>query len=112
MGNKIKKIWTSSFVLFSGGLSVLLLALFYFLIDVLELRKGIKWMVILGSNAIFGYVAWHLFKKSFMYVGKVFIEGLEPYIGAWYSSLSYLCGFIVIYLIMRYMYKNKIFIKI
>ncbi len=108
----IKKIWTSSFVLFSGGLSVLLLALFYFLIDVLELRKGIKWMVILGSNAIFGYVAWHLFKKSFMYVGKVFIEGLEPYIGAWYSSLSYLCGFIVIYLIMRYMYKNKIFIKI
>jgi len=108
----IKKIWTSSFTLFAGGISVLLLALFYYFIDILGVGKGTKWLVILGSNAIFGYVAWHLFKKSFMYVGKVFIEGLEPYIGAWYGSLSYLCGFLVIFLIMRYMYKNKIFIKI
>jgi len=108
----IKKIWTSSFTLFAGGISVLLLALFYYFIDILGVGKDTKWLVILGSNAIFGYVAWHLFKKSFMYVGKVFIEGLEPYIGAWYGSLSYLCGFLVIFLIMRYMYKNKIFIKI
>ena len=108
----IKKIWTSSFVLFSGGISVLLLAFFYYIIDVLSIRKGIRWMIILGSNAIVGYVAWHLFKKSFMVAGRVFIDGLKPYIGNWYNSLSYLGGFLVIYLIMWYMYRNRTFIKI
>lgn len=108
----IKKIWTSSFVLFSGGICTLLLACFYYFIDVLEFRKGIKWLVILGSNAIFGYVAWHLFKKSFIYAGRVFIDGLKPYIGNWYDTVSYLCGFVVIFLIMRYMYRNRTFIKI
>ena len=108
----IKKIWTSSFVLFSGGISVLLLALFYYLIDVIAIRKGVKWLIILGSNAIVGYVAWHLFKKSFLYAGRVFIDDLKPYIGNWYDTLYYFCGFLVIYLIMWYMYKNKTFIKI
>jgi predicted acyltransferase len=108
----IKKIWTSSFVLFSGGICVLLLALFYLLIDILKIRRGTKWMMIIGSNAIFGYVTWQLFNKSFLYAGEVIIIGLKPYIGNWYNSLNNLSGFLVIYFIMYYMYKGNFFIKI
>jgi len=109
----IKKIWTSSFVLFSGGICVLLLALFYLIIDIWEIRKGTKWMVVLGANAIFGYVAtWRPFSKAFMSIARALFDGLMPYIANWYDILSYLGGFLVIYILMWYMYKNKTFVRI
>jgi len=108
----IKKLWTSSFVLFAGGISILMLAFFYIIIDVWNVRKGTKWMIILGSNAIFGYVAWHLFNFSFIEAAKVFFDGLRPYLSDWYLPLIFTGGFLFIYILMRYMYKNKTFIKI
>jgi predicted acyltransferase len=108
----IKKIWTSSFVLFSGGICYLMLAVFYLLIDVWGLRKGFKWMVIIGSNAIFAYVAWHLFEKSLRGIAEVFLKGLNPYIGNWTEVLCIFGGTLVLYLILRLMYRYKIFIKI
>ncbi|MFZ5939538.1 MAG: acyltransferase family protein [Bacteroidota bacterium] len=108
----IKKIWTSSFVLFSGGICILMLALFYYVIDILEVRRGTRWLIVLGSNAIFGYVAWHLFSWSFIGVARVFWAGFISYIPQWEASLSFLGGFLVIYLLMSYMYRNKTFIKI
>jgi predicted acyltransferase len=108
----IKHIWTSSFVLLSGGICILMLALFYLVIDVWNFRKGTRWLIILGSNAIFGYVAWHLFEKQFVGVAEVFLNGLKPWIDSWFDTLRYLGGFMVLYLILWYMYKNKTFIKI
>jgi predicted acyltransferase len=108
----IKHIWTSSFVLFSGGICILMLALFYLIIDVWNFRKGTRWLIILGSNAIFAYVAWHLFEKQFVGVAEVFLKGLKPWIENGFDTLRYLGGFMVIYLILWYMYKNKTFIKI
>ena len=108
----IKKIWTSSFVLFAGGICVLMLALFYLIIDVWGLRKGTRWLIILGSNAIFGYVVWHLFEKNFTGMAEIFLNGLKPWIGEWTDALKYTGGFLILYLVMWYMYKNKTFIKI
>ena len=108
----IKKIWTSSFVLFSGGICVLLLGLFYLIIDVWGLRKGTRWLIILGSNAIFGYVVWHLFGNNLVGMAEVFLRGTTRWIENWYDTLRYLGGFSIIYLLMWYMYKNRTFIKI
>jgi len=108
----IKKIWTSSFVLFSGGICVLMLSVFYLFIDLLGIRKGIRWLIVLGSNAIFGYVVWHLFENLFVGTAEVFLNGMKPWIGGWFETLRYLGGFMVIYLIIWYMYRNKTFIKI
>ncbi len=108
----IKKIWTSSFVLFSGGICVLMLAVFYLFIDVWGMKRGIRWMIILGSNAIFGYVAWHLFEHQLTGMAEVFLKGLTSALGGWYDVLKYLGGFLVLYLLMWYMYKKKTFIKI
>jgi predicted acyltransferase len=53
----IKHIWTSSFTLFSAGLCFFLLALFYLVIDVLGFRKWAYFFIVIGSNALFIYVA-------------------------------------------------------
>ncbi len=108
----IKKIWTGSFVLYSGGISTLMLAVFYLVIDIWKVRTGTGWLVILGSNAILGYVAWHLFEPAFTSVSAVFVEGLKPYIGNWYQTVLYLGSFMVIFLILKYLYRNKIFLKV
>ena len=52
----IKKIWTSSFVLFAAGISAILLGLFYWLIDVKNYRAWAKPFVWIGANAIAIYV--------------------------------------------------------
>ena len=57
-----KNLWTSSYVLFSAGLSLLLLALCYWLIDIRRLNakpvgKALLWpWLVFGSNAITAYV--------------------------------------------------------
>jgi predicted acyltransferase len=52
----VKKIWTSSFVLVAGGYSLLLLAAFYWIIDVRNWRGWCKPFVWVGMNAITLYI--------------------------------------------------------
>ena len=52
----IKKIWTSSFVLFTAGLSAILLAAFYWMIDVKNWRAWARPFVWIGTNAITIYI--------------------------------------------------------
>ena len=108
----IKKLWTSSFVLFSGGICVLLLSLFYLLIDVWKIRIGTKWMIVIGSNGIFAYVVSHVFGEQLRGMATVFIGGLKSYLGNWDESLTFAGGVFILYAVLRYMHKNKIFIKI
>ncbi len=106
----IKHLWTSSFVLFSGGLCFMLLALFYLVIDVLGFRIWAFGFVVIGTNAIAVYMATHLI--NFRNIGGVFVEGLEKYAGNWYPLIYALAGFAVVWLILWWMYRKKTFIKI
>jgi predicted acyltransferase len=108
----IKKLWTSSFVLFSGGFCVLLLGVFYLIIDIWNVRKGTKWMIIIGSNAIFAYVVSHVFGDQLRAMADVFINGLKPFIGNWFDTFTYAGGVLILIAALNYMYKNKIYIKI
>ncbi|MEO6814765.1 MAG: DUF5009 domain-containing protein [Ginsengibacter sp.] len=54
-----KNMWTSSFVLYSGGWSVLLLSMFYLVIDVWGMRKWSMPLVWIGMNSILIYMASH-----------------------------------------------------
>jgi predicted acyltransferase len=51
-----KNLWTSSFVLWTGGWSLLLLAAAYLWIDVLGHHAGTTFFVVLGANAITIYL--------------------------------------------------------
>ena len=106
----IKHLWTSSFVLLSGGICFMLLALFYLVIDVLGFSKWAFGFVVIGMNAITVYMAVHI--VNFRYISGVFVGGLEKYTGNWYSFIHALAGFAIVWLILWWMYRKKTFIKI
>jgi predicted acyltransferase len=106
----VKHIWTSSFVLFSGGICLLSLALFLWLIDGLNMKKGFTFFTIIGMNAIFAYCASHLY--DFGDIADVVLGGLKQFTGEWYRFIHALGGFGVLYFLLWQMYKHKIFIKI
>jgi len=106
----IKHIWTSSFVLYSAGWCYLLLALFYLVIDVCGFKKWAFPFVVIGMNAIAVYMATHVF--NFRHIGDIFVDGLDKYVGDWSSFIHALAAFAVIWLIMWWMYRKRLFIKI
>ena len=108
----IKKIWTSSFVLFSGGICILMLALFYLILDIWGVSRGFRWMIVIGSNAIAAYVLWHLFEKNLTGMAEVFLTGAKSWIGNGWDMMRYLGGFLILYAFLWYLFKNKTFIKI
>jgi predicted acyltransferase len=106
----VKHLWTGSFVLFSGGVCIMMLAGFYLLTDIFKFRAWTLPLVVIGSNAILAYVASHLF--DFTLVSRIFLGGLEKYAGAWQWFILSAGGFAVLYAILSTMHKKKIFVKI
>jgi predicted acyltransferase len=106
----IKHIWSSSFVLFSGGLCYLLLALFYLVIDVLGFRNWAFGFVIIGMNSIAVYMATHLY--DFRGIGNIFVGGLAGRVGLWNDCVQALAAFAVVWLILYWMYRKRTFVSI
>ncbi len=106
----IHHLWTSSLVLFAGGISFLLLAFFYLVIDVWGFKKWAFPFVVIGMNAISVYVATHLF--DFRLIGNVFVGGLLRFLGNWSDFVEASASLAVIWLILYWMYRQKVFIKI
>ncbi len=106
----IKRIWTASMTLFSGGLCWLLMAAFYYVIDCLGIKKGLGWLKVYGMNSIAAYML--LCCVNFRCVAESFLYGLAQYIGAWYEVLvaAFCAG--IIYLILLLMYRQRVFLKV
>ena len=96
--------------LWSGGWCFLLMALFYYIIDFKEKKKGFKWLKIYGMNSITAYTLGMVI--NFRSIAGSFLWGLEKYVGDYYPALLTLANFIILFLILKFMYKFKIFIKI
>ena len=106
-----KTLWTSSFVLVTVGISTLLLALFYWLIDVLKWQRWAVFFSIIGTNSIIAYLASAII--DFNYIAHSLFGGViravpEP------SSKVFEVVFLVMvqWLILLWLYKRKIFIKV
>ncbi len=115
----IKHIFSSSMVLWAAGWSYLLLALFYLLIDVLRLRRVFFVFEVIGANAIFAYVGWHLFSGSFENVASKLLGALArtfktmddplPAVG---QALTPVGAVIVLWLVLYYMYRKGTFLRV
>jgi len=106
----IKRLWTSSFVIFAAGLSYILLAAFYLVIDVWGLKKWAYGFVVIGTNAIFVYMLTHLI--NFRSVVPGFVGGLDRFAGPWKDFIHAVAGFALVWLILFWMYRKKTFIKV
>jgi predicted acyltransferase len=106
----IKLLWTSSFVLVTGGISCLLLAAFYLIVDVGGYRKWAFGFVVIGVNALAVYMATMLF--DFRKIGTIFVGHLVPRAGRYGSLLEAAAAFTVIWLVLYWMYRTKSFVKV
>jgi len=109
----VKRVWTSSYTLYSGGWVVLILAGFYTLIDWKGWRGWAFPLVVVGMNSIAIYVmSWTM--KGF--IGDALdrhLGGIFDVAGTTFQSL--LLGFAVLVLfwcILFWMYRRKIFLRI
>jgi len=109
----IKLRWTSSYVLYAGGWSYLLLAAFYLVIDVWGFRRWALPLVVVGSNSIFAYMCWQLGYGVFRQAAGIFFGGLRPYVGAaWYEPIAWAGASATLWLLLWYLYRNKTFIRV
>jgi len=107
-----KRLWTSSFVLYAGGFSVMFLAVFYLIIDVWGFRKWAFPFVIIGTNSILIYMAAEgmvdfKYTAGFVFNGVIQYAPLvwQPVFGAVSVTFVQLC-------LLYVCYKNKLFLKI
>ncbi len=108
----IKNRWTSTYALWAGGWSYLLLALFYLVIDVWQWRRWAFPFVVIGANSIFVYMSWNLCSGAYRFVADRFLGGLRQYTGTWYDGIAWTGAFLVMWLLLWYMYRNKTFIRV
>jgi predicted acyltransferase len=106
----IKLLWTSSCVLVTGGISCLLLAAFYLIVDVGGYRKWAFGFVVIGANALAVYMATMLF--DFRKIGNIFVGHLLPRVGPYSMLLEATAAFTVIWLVLYWMYRTKSFVKV
>ncbi|MBK7936718.1 MAG: DUF1624 domain-containing protein [Lewinellaceae bacterium] len=116
-----KKLWTSSYVLYAGGISMVLLALSIWLIDVRGWRNGPGLMLAFGSNPLFAYVLSEILIISLYVISWnersaqewIYTTIFKPIEGAEFSSLVFALSYVALcWLICRWLYVRKIFIKI
>jgi predicted acyltransferase len=106
----IKLLWTSSFVLVAGGLSCLMMAAFYLVIDVLGYRRWVFPFTLIGMNALAVYMATILF--DFRQIGNIFVGHLLARAGRWDQFVSEAAALAVVWLILYWMYRTRSFVKV
>ena len=105
-----KRLWTSSMTLVTGGYCYLLLALFYYIIDVLEYRRGLEWLKWYGMNAIAAYMIGECI--NFRSVVHSVSYGLQPFLGDYYNLWITFGNCLALLLILRGMYRCGVFWKV
>ncbi|MCZ4223171.1 acyltransferase family protein [Pedobacter rhodius] len=107
-----KNMWTSSFVLFAGGWSVILFSIFYYVIDVRHYAKWSLPFVWIGTNSILIYVCAHgLF--NFEATSQFIFGGLIQIMPLTLQQAILWFGVLLIQLfLLKLLYDRKLFLKI
>jgi len=107
-----KPLWTSSFVLYAGGWSLLLLAVFYLIIDVAGLKKWSLPFVWIGMNSLLIYMAVHGI-INFESTSRFVFGGLIKYAPEAWQPVWLWTGVALVQLALLYfLYKKKWFLKV
>lgn len=121
-----KPVWSSSYILFAGGLGTALLGVCYLLFDIAPLRRPAYPFAVFGANAIVVYVASILVKINILQAwryrlpgGRVVSlqEGILAHLNARFGAIAggwmYTLGFIAFWwLVLWYLYRRRIFIRV
>ena len=110
----VKRIWTPSWTLFSGGVCFFFLAAFSWIIDVKQYRRWAIPLIVVGMNSIAAYLIAHLWEDFIInnlhinlgyQVFRIFGSGLEPLMLGITVMLIY-------WFILYWMYRKRLFLRI
>lgn len=106
-----KNLWSSSFVCYAGGLSLLLFTFFHLIIDVWNYKKWAFFFVVIGMNPITIYLAQSIINfestSNFIFGGAIslFPQNWSPFLNA--AAITSV-GWLFLYIL----YRKKIFLKV
>ena len=110
----VKRIWTPSWVLFSGGWCALILASSYALLDLLNLGRAAYPLIVVGKNSIAAYVLSHL-------IGDFIASSLGTHLGhdvfraggpVYEPLMRGAAVLMVLWLILLWMDRRKIYLRV
>ena len=120
-----KALWTSSFVLYTGGLATAGLTISYWLIDVQQRKKYITPIIAYGANAITAYIAADVVLAVLAWIHvdlngtttnlqgylyqTIFVPNFSPINASLAGAITYV---LILMVPMLILYKRKIFIKV
>ncbi len=106
-----KNLWTSSFALNVGGYSLILLGLFYYVIDVLGYKQWAFFFRVIGMNSILIYISglvieWeHATSGAFKWLGQLIGDPFNAVVLA-------ICYVFIKWLFLLFMYRKKVFLRV
>ncbi len=106
-----KHLWSSSFIMLAGGISFLLLSLFYLAIDVLGYKRWSFFLIVIGLNSITIYIASRLI--DFSYTTNILLDGIIKSSSENIGTLIVILSSLTLkWLFLYALYRKKIFLKV
>lgn len=121
-----KKLWTSSYVLYVGGVALLFLGVIYWLVDVLNYRSWTKPFVIYGMNPLFAYILSGILVKTAINIQWETADGtmtnlwssayqvlFAPFLSSYNAAFAFAAmNVLICFLAVWALYRKRIFIKV
>lgn len=106
-----KNLWTSSFVLLVGGLSLLFLSLFYYIIDVKGHKKWAFFFTVIGMNSILIYMSSRFI--NWKYATDGFFMWFNQLVGEPWNAFTWVICFLAVkWALLYFLYKKKVFLRV
>jgi predicted acyltransferase len=106
-----KNLWTSSFVLNVGGISLILLSLFYYIIDILGYKSWAFFFKVIGMNSILIYMSGKFL--NWEYSTNAFFGWLGQLVGNPFNVVVIaICLVLVKWVFLYFLYKKKVFLRV
>ena len=106
----VKYIWTPSMTLYSSGISLTLLAVFYLIFDIWNTKILRTFLLVWGTNAIAAYMLSHL-----VHYGEFagwFLYGLERFVGDWQDTINHVAGALLMWLFLWDYWRRGKFLRV
>jgi heparan-alpha-glucosaminide N-acetyltransferase len=109
----IKRIWTPSFTVYSAGWTTLLLAAFYWAVEVQGWRRWAFPLLVVGMNSIAAYVIGNAFGGWFRTATRAWLELLAPALGpVWLPVLQRALFAATAWAVLLWLYRRRVFFKV
>jgi predicted acyltransferase len=106
-----KHLWSSSFIMLTGGMAFLSLGIFYWIIDILKYQRWTFFFIVIGMNSLTIYMAYRLI--DFGHTSQLLFEGLYSWTEEkWHPVFESLGALAIVWFFLYTLYRLKIFWKV